>query len=434
MAFHPRFPLLAVGSGDYDGGYFFEGELLLLDLETGSATSLIEHELGRQVLGLEWLSEQELRVLMAPPDDWQDKGAWSEGHVAVVHRPDWRGVPSRSITGYDLAGPRVAAPRTDHRERARRTVSGLSTNGDPRRNVRAVEELSDGRIVATLEGVQLESWLPSGRRQWAVRDEDGGGRDMVIAADERSAWVGLVRPPGEERAQAVVRLALQDGAQLDHLTPSGSVSLVRCADGLPALAPAGRNGERSRLRIRRGSRNYFLETISAKGGQRRGTGEVWLAAADLGSVPDAERLREPRGTEVSRLFPYSWEPGETHFAGPGVETADGDLIYGGTVYHGHGLQPGGSFVVRRAVAGEEPTWVFRTDRKATDLDHDTETAYVTYDDGEIIGLDLRDGNVRWRRHLTVAGVPVVATALTVPEPGRLLIGTTDGRILDCSTG
>ncbi|MGW0769230.1 PQQ-binding-like beta-propeller repeat protein [Streptomyces sp. NPDC002676] len=433
MAFHPRLPLLAAGTGDYDGGYFFEGELLLLDLETGSATSLIEHELGRQVLGLEWLSEQELRVLMAPPDDWQDKSAWSAGHVAVVHRPDWRVVPPRSITGHDLAGPRVAAPRTDRREDARRTVSGLSTNWDPRRNLRAVEKLSDGRIVATLDGIRLESWLPSGRRQWAVLDDGDGGRDIVIAADERSAWVGLVRPPWEERAQAVVRLALQDGAQLDHLTPSGSVSLVRCADGLPALAPAGRNGERSRLRIRRGSRIYFRETVCTQGGQNPGPGEAWLTAAELGSIPVAERPREPREAEVHQLFPYSWQPGETHFAGPGVETSDGDLIYAGTVYHGHGLQPGGSFVVRRAMARTEPTWVFRTDRKATALDHDTETVYVTYDDGEIVGLDLRDGNVRWRRHLAVAGIPVVATALTVAEPGRLLIGTTDGRLLECST-
>ncbi|WP_457513701.1 hypothetical protein [Streptomyces sp. TE33382] len=62
-----------------------------------------------------------------------------------------------------------------------------------------------------------------------------------------------------------------------------------------------------------------------------------------------------------------------------------------------------------------------------------ETVYVTYDDGEIIGLDLHHGNVRRRRHLTVAGMPVVATALTVADPGRLLIGTTDGRLLDCST-
>ncbi|MFI0763025.1 hypothetical protein ACH4PX_37185 [Streptomyces anulatus] len=116
-----------------------------------------------------------------------------------------------------------------------------------------------------------------------------------------------------------------------------------------------------------------------------------------------------------------------------METADGDLIHAGTVYHGHGLQPGGSFVVRRTVAGEKPAWVFRTDRKATDLDRDMESVYVTYDDGELVILDLHDGNVRWRQHLVVAGVPVVATALTVTGPGRLLIGTADGRLLDCST-
>ncbi|WP_327129667.1 hypothetical protein [Streptomyces sp. NBC_01727] len=121
---------------------------------------------------------------MAPPDDWQDKDAWSEGHVAMVHRLDWRVVPPRSITGYDLAGPWVAAPRTDRREDVCQTVSGLSTNWDARHNGRAVEELSDGRIVATLDGVQLEPWLPSGRRQWAVRDDGGGGRDIVIAPDE----------------------------------------------------------------------------------------------------------------------------------------------------------------------------------------------------------------------------------------------------------
>ncbi|WP_329537727.1 hypothetical protein OG568_56370 (plasmid) [Streptomyces sp. NBC_01450] len=433
MAFHPRLPLLAVGTGGYDGGYFFEGELLLLDLETGTATSLIEHELGRQVLGLEWLNEQELRVLMAPPDDWQDKDAWVEGHVAVVHQPDWRSVAPRSITGYDLAGPRVAAARPDGREDARRSVSGLSTDWDPRRNVRAIEELSDGRVVATLEGVQLESWLPSAQRQWAVPDDDGG-RDIVIAADERSAWVGLLRSEWEKRPQSVVRLSLEDGAQLDHLTPAAPMSVLRCADGLPALAPAGSAGERSRLRIRRGSRIYFRETLRKEGERSPRRGETWLAAAGLEVVPVAERPREPAEAEVRRLFPYSWTPGETHFAGPGVETADGHLVHAGTVYHGHGLLPGGSFVVRREVTNGEPTWVFRTNRKATGLDSDTETVYVTYDDGEIVALDLHDGAVRWRQHLTVAAVPVVLTALTVAGPGRLLIGTSDGRLLDCSVG
>lgn len=71
-------------------------------------------------------------------------------------------------------------------------------------------------------------------------------------------------------------------------------------------------------------------------------------------------------------------------------------------------------------------------RSDTDLDADAETAYVAYDDGEVVDLD--DGIMRWRRPLSVAGVPAIPTALTVVGPGRLLIGTSDGRILDCWAG
>ncbi|MGX1908739.1 hypothetical protein ACWIID_07755 [Streptomyces phaeochromogenes] len=125
MAFHPRRALLAVGTGRYDGGYFFEGELLLLHLKTGAVVSLIEHWLGRQVRGLEWLDEQSLRVLMAPPDDWQDEAARDHGHVAVVSRTDWTTVPAQSLTGQDLAGPRIPAPRPNPREAAQRAVATL---------------------------------------------------------------------------------------------------------------------------------------------------------------------------------------------------------------------------------------------------------------------------------------------------------------------
>ncbi|MFQ6394311.1 PQQ-binding-like beta-propeller repeat protein [Nocardia sp. KC 131] len=97
------------------------------------------------------------------------------------------------------------------------------------------------------------------------------------------------------------------------------------------------------------------------------------------------------------------------------------------------MQPGGSFVVRRRKTGE-PTWVFRTDWPPTSLDSDTQIVYVTYNNGELVALDIDTGTVLWRQHVTVAAVPVVPTALTVTDPGRLLIGTSDGRILDCSVG
>ncbi|MEV7342838.1 hypothetical protein [Streptomyces sp. NPDC093544] len=125
LAFHPGRPLLAIGTGWYDGGYFFEGELLLLNLRTGAVASLIEHEGGRQVLELEWLDEQSLRVLMAPPDDWQDEAAHECGHVAVVRRADWTTVPARSLNDRDLTGPRTPAPRSDRPEAAQRAVAEL---------------------------------------------------------------------------------------------------------------------------------------------------------------------------------------------------------------------------------------------------------------------------------------------------------------------
>ncbi|MFC7933114.1 outer membrane protein assembly factor BamB family protein [Streptomyces cinereoruber] len=432
MAFHPTLPLLAVGTGHYDGGYFFEGELLLLHLETGTAVSLIEHSLGRQVLELEWLDEQALRVVMAPPDDWQDDTARDEGHVAVVRRPDWATVPAKSLTEYDLAGPRVPAPRPDGSEVARRMLSELSTDWESRRNVRAVEVLSDGRTLATLDGVQMESWLPSGERAWMVPDQEGG-REIVVATDEGSAWVGLIRRRGmrDSVPQSVVRLSLADGKQLDGIVPSAPVSLVRCADGRPALSPDGRNGDRSRLPVRGGRRIYFQSILRPPGQPNSYKGERWVAAVDL-QGPATGRPVVPLARSARRLFRYSWEPGETHFGGPGVEVEDGTLVHAGTVYHGHGLQPGGSFVVRRETTDGRPRWVFRTDRKAAALDADAATVYVGYDDGEVVALDLGDGTVRWRQHLTVGAVSAVPTALTVTANGRLLIGTSDGRILECS--
>ncbi|MFF0410240.1 hypothetical protein ACFYUY_07360 [Kitasatospora sp. NPDC004745] len=127
MAFHPHRPLLAVGTGDYDGGYHFEGELLLVHLETGLVRSMIEGHFGRQVLGLEWLNGQDLRILLAPHHDYQDARAHTEGHVAVVNRADWTRAHAGSLTGRDLAGgPRVPAPRPDGRAAARQAVARLT--------------------------------------------------------------------------------------------------------------------------------------------------------------------------------------------------------------------------------------------------------------------------------------------------------------------
>ncbi|WP_433796892.1 hypothetical protein [Actinoplanes sp. CA-252034] len=411
LAFHPTAPLLAVGTGEYDGGYFFEGELLLLDLETGAVVSLIEEGPGRQVLGLEWLNNNELRLLLAPPDDWEDRAARVEGHEAVVRRDDWRSMPPESIEYQELAGPRVPAPRQE-----------LLALDRPRRNVRAVEELPDGRVLAALSGVAVEAWLPSGELQWRVPDDDGGA-ELVVTPDGASVWSRLRRHTWPESVQSVSRHSLEDGARLDEFAPPAPCTLVR-SDGRPVIAFDAALSERARLRITRG-RAVYLHEIEPTPPDEIESPAQWLTAAEV--APPEIDGHPHRAGSLRRLFPYAWVPDEWHHGGPGTETADGSLVYAGTVHHGHGLQPGGVFVVRRDMTSGTPRWVFRTDHPAVALDADDHTAFVAFDDGEIVAFDLADGSVQWRCHLP----GTYPTALTVPAVGRLLVGTSDGRILDC---
>ncbi len=184
------------------------------------------------------------------------------------------------------------------------------------------------------------------------------------------------------------------------------------------------------LRMRHAGSIRFLSYVKQEGTRRSHPGVPWVATAEP-QRRGSGRPAEPTETDVRRLFPYSWTPGEEHFGGPGVEAADGSLIHAGRVF-GRRQQPGDSFVVRREASDGTPRWVFRTDCSATALDADATTVFIAYDDGEIVALRLDDGTVLWRHHLTLGDVSVIPTALTVTQAGRLLIGTRDGRILRCS--
>jgi len=65
--FHPTLPVVTIGTGSYDGGYLYEGELLFLDLVTGSVVSLLERP--REVRKIVWRDEQTLDLVLAVPTD-----------------------------------------------------------------------------------------------------------------------------------------------------------------------------------------------------------------------------------------------------------------------------------------------------------------------------------------------------------------------------
>ncbi|TDC77956.1 hypothetical protein [Actinomadura sp. 7K507] len=442
IAFHPVLPLAAVGTGSYDGGFFYEGELLLLDLLSGETVSAFASR--REVRSARWRNERRLDLVLAAADDESGKGdTW--GFAASIARDDWTAMPAKAISAAELAGDRVPSVPGGAPEAALRTLEALSAarrnaTFTPRRQVRAVEPLRDGRVLAALDGVRLESWLPSGLREWVAPVPGGGGRRIVVAPDQRAAWAEIQWAPGWDgprvryRPNGAELLSLQDG---EVLRPAGSqtpVAVTGRQDGWVMLldtrhAPAEPattlvspdQQESAPLDL---GRYEFPNTTFVV---RRSPELLFLQP-----TPHGVRISalEPSGA-VQPLFPLDWDAGRGTrlFGGPGVRLP-------GALVHAVAVVPSGphrrveAFVVRRRWAGGEPEWVFGCEAVVTAMDAAGDTVLVALDSGEVVALGAADGRLRWRRSLTVHGMPTSGTSLAVPEGGRVLIGTADGRVLD----
>ncbi|MCX5129281.1 PQQ-binding-like beta-propeller repeat protein [Streptomyces sp. NBC_00347] len=445
LAFHPTLPLLAVGTGRYDGGYSFEGELLLIHLDSGDVVSALPYR--REVLGVEWRSETALRLVMAPFDDWENPQAHEQGHAVVVVRSDWGAVGRGAIRAEELAAPAEPVVQPDHSAEARRILTDLAASADRqwsvRRRVWAVEGTEDGRVLAALDGVLAESWLPSGDLQWAVEDEEGG-RQLVPASDGSSIWANAERRNRrkgrrwETGAPRVARIAVDTGQVLETLSP-GVLTVLVAGGRRTILRPLdGRRKHPERLMMFdldgpvSGPEVGHFDLFNHPFAVRRASRPYVLVGTD----PDAPH----RGKWVTALgadgtlrwlFPHSWVPEEHHFGGPAVEIGQ-SLVCAGAVHHGQGLQTGGAYVVRRSLDGSVQ-WQHRTDHPATALDTDGDTVYAAYNSGALTALDAEDGSVRWHTELEVEGAPTTALSLAVTPQGHLLIGTVDGRILEFPT-
>lgn len=450
IAFHPARPLVAVGTGRYDGSWDFEGQVLLLDLESGEIRPLLDG--GREVSSVRWLDDRRLRLVVSP-EDKEYEYAFSHGFEAVLEHDDWPAVPARCFGYRDLRGPRVRYEDPLDQVRARagdlltERSGALGTAWAPRRQVRAVEMLADGRVLATAEGARLECWLPSGELQWSVPDPDGA-RQIHVAADQASAWVNVqhtVRRAGsgwQGHGTLVERLSLADGGSLAAFEPGHAVTFAGSCDGRLVIregAPAQPGGETrllgpdgtevarfiltaSDFRLRRGADPLFVQDLHT-----HPKGRAWVGALTTGE-PDAD-------THLSRLFALDWESGRgSHlFPGPAVQLDGGALVQAAVISDHAEALARNAFVVRRRLPDGAPQWVFAADGPVTALDGDGDTVFAAHRSGEIVALDARTGSPRWRHRPRVGGHGVVPLSLTAAGAGRLLVGTVDGRILDCET-
>jgi hypothetical protein len=449
LAFHPTLPLLAIGTGADDGGYLHQGELLLLDLTTGTAVSLLERP--REVRRITWRDPQTLGLVLAIVCDGDSKQAGSGALTCSLRRDDW----DRPTTGM-LREPYGETPHEDlpgsDPAAAVAAVQRLSPDWAPRRAVWAVEGLADGRVLAALEGVALECWAPQstapagsdpiGAPDWQV-PAGGTGYQVDVAPHGRTARVLTQTPRGFEdgrrtlRPSAVLEVDLDDGSVVSARQAATPAVMTCRADGRWALrgTEPGTQAWAGEVTLIQpdpvivgelGSYDpinhyfdirYAPDLLFLKGRDDKPWRRKWVVTV---GAPDGR---------VRRLFPLAWD-----------STPDGELSGGCGAYLDDRAGPAlvhtcagqdGTFVVRRAYPTGEPRWVFTTGRRATALDVDAGFVHVAFDSGELVTLRALDGTVHARRRLRVGGHPVVPLSLARVGADRLAIGTLDGRVLDC---
>ncbi len=67
ISFHPTQPILAIGTGSYDGGYLYEGDLWLWNWESGEIRSLLGE--SREVVNCRFVNDKSLALLLRPRHD-----------------------------------------------------------------------------------------------------------------------------------------------------------------------------------------------------------------------------------------------------------------------------------------------------------------------------------------------------------------------------
>jgi hypothetical protein len=454
LAFHPTLPLLAIGTGAYDGGWSYKGELLLLDLSTGATVSLLAYP--REVRQLTWQDPETLALVLAVPCDEDEERFGITSLACTIRHDDWNRATAGMLRMPYGEEPYMDESRTDPALAAaviERLCMERGLAWTPRRAVWAVQALSDGRIIAALEGIALECWTPTSEgRAWQV-PTDGTGCQVTTRTDGRTAlaltqtprtfhsgrWAsepsvvvevdlddGTVRETHQAAFPAIVvsradgRWALRD-TEHDTATMTGEVTFIDPGGAQPNTVRLGRYDLFNHyFDIRYAPDLLFLQGVGSKPWR-----DKWVVAVD---VPDGR---------IRRLFPLEWDAsrGGHLFGGCGAYLSDRAgpaLVHTGAVHDGAGLLAENAFVARRAYPTGERQWVFTADHQATALDVDGDFVYIAFNSGELVILSAVDGAVKVRQQLRVNGCRIFPLSLARVGANRLVIGTLDGRVLDCS--
>jgi len=450
VAFHPTRPLVAIGTGSYDGGYIFEGDLWLWNWETGEVRTLLGE--CRDVSACRWVDEHRLAVLLHPRDEEEYPGEEDEAfetYVGLViddlrdiHESGFRSIGSdpdprlADLQPLDPATLGFADHPIHYRGRRPRfdQIMG-ATPYEERSRVWDLMWLSPELLAATHDQCHVEVWnARTGERTQHVQGE-GYGVQLVE---------GLGSPLVHVHRRANFIEKVEDRSTLFRLGPNG-LEHLRTFDHAVALSTdesgnllcrdpgdLGRKRERADIVLSASSEeamrtdlghydcfNHYLRLDGQDG--------LYFLRGTPASSHEHKRLcRVDLTGNVDEVM--DWDDRTAHLMNSTACWLSARSIVRAAKVYNPRPGSGSKFIERREFGARGPTWTVSLDAPATDLDVSKDAVVFALMDGTIGILDAETGEFRWTEKLELDGVPTFATALAIQGDG-LAIGTADGRVL-----
>jgi hypothetical protein len=457
IAFHPTECKVAVGTGSYDGGHFFEGELLLWDWKTGARHSLLGE--WREVVRCRFSNLNAIVALLRPRNEQEyldDEAEYQDvdpfeatiGVELTDLRPPAElgimrsGMDSRLIDLQPDDPARWGFSQTVGCARlgiAEADAAELRRHGfEERHTIWDVLWLDDHTYAVAHQKCHLELWsLQNGRTARFLGEGHGvellphgdGGclvhvirrTDVCVQTPDHSSLL-LLRgdalstfcefdhgcsfscdSAGNILARATADYVRRERQRTDHVLNDVGITLVKRDLGFF-------DASNHSLRLNGGPALYFLRGTPATNYRNK----VLCTVSPDGSVCEV----------------MAWDEGEPHMMSSVCDfLPDQRIVRACEVYHPH--SPGRTALVEcLSLADTQSVWKTQMEGCFTALAtlHGTAGVAFAQSNGNLGLIDSATGEILTCSPTIIDGIPTIITALAVRDD-RLIAGTIDGRLL-----
>jgi len=416
IALHPTRDELAIGAGSYDGGYMFEGQLLIWNWRTGASHSeLTENREARRVV---WHGD-ELEVNVAPATDEDPTGEMTF-ELRPARAGDGTGwSPDESSNADPRLEPSRGRPATEPEPNP--IYDRYDAMLERHTGVTAIEWVADGRVaIGTVNG-RLLLWEPAtnrtqelsvDRRVTGLWRHDARGLLVLVETHQRISQLF---------ALAGTQLELVKSFTVPHTCSVDRRGRILCRSietrtrrKSTILEPDGTTTE-----LALGGFDVFNHFIRLDGGD-----ELYFLQGDTARAHERKRLCAitPSG-DIEVRMPWDGEALHT-MSSIGVLVGDGRLARGFLVHNPKGSRVGiielceltGRSLWRHEIAGGIAAMAIWQGCVVAGLL-----------DGTFLALDLDTGKVVHDEPFVFGSSRAMVTAIAVHDEA-IALGSVDGRV------